>query len=419
MLKDMPSISKFKVPGLVIVLGIFLGGFFIPPRFAFAQDPIPTETVTSAIGPIQYETWTSPLYSGCGLITPPAATNPAYEQGVLDLTNNERSNLGLPPLKRVTLLDLAARYHALDLRDDNYFQHDSYDRVNGVLQRVCAWSERVSKFYTGWSWLAENIAAGYNSPANVMTGWMNSPGHRANILSINVWEIGIGYSSGGGTYGQYWVQDFGRRGGIYPLILNRDAATTVSRDVAVYIYGDFSQMRLKNDSGSFGSWQTFKNSFTWTLPCNVGLHTVSAELMTNTGTVYTSADSIQLSVSGCPTLGGLPERTTFLYSKSQMKLVPSNILLTPANTTGAEVLTWTITKSGAWIGVSPLNGTTPASFTITPENYTSMGAGTYTGSVTVTVNDPTTTEGTPKVIQVDLVIVDGDLNEVKLPVVQR
>ena len=403
---------------LLVLLAILLGGVFIPPRLASAQDPSPAAPLISAIGPISFEGWTDPLYSGCGLSIPPASTNPTYEQGVLDLTNNERNNQGLPPLKRVTLLDNAARYHALDLRDDNYFQHDSYDRVNGSLQRVCAWSDRVSKFYTGWSWLAENIAAGYANPADVMAGWMNSSGHKANILSENVWEIGVGYSSGGGTYGQYWAQDFGRRGGVYPLILNRDAATTTSREVMVYIYGSFDQMRLKNDSGAFGGWQSFKNSFSWTLPCNVGTHTVTAELKTGT-TVYTSADTIQLTISGCPTLGGLPERVGFLYSKSQAKLAPSSFMLTPANTTGPEVLTWTITKSGTWFNVSPLNGTTPASFTITPGSIASLAPGTYPGSVSVTVTSPTNTEGTPKTILVDLVIVSGDLNEVMLPIIQR
>jgi uncharacterized protein YkwD len=401
----------------MILLVLLLCSGFTPSRSAFAQDPIPTAPVISAVGPIPFEGWTSPLFSGCGLSTPPASTNPAYEQGVLDLTNTERNSRGLPPLKRVTPLDNAARYQALDLRDDNYFDHDSYDRLNGSLTWVCAWSERVNQYYPGWSSLAENIAAGYANPASVLAGWMGSSGHRANILSSSVWEIGVGYSSGGG-YDHYWVQDFGRRNGIYPLILNRDAATTASRNGMVYIYGSFDQMRLKNDSGAFGVWQTFTNSFPWTLPCSVGLHTVSAELKTGV-TVYTSSDSIQLTVSGCPTLAGLPDKVTFLYSKSQAKLSPPSYILTPTNLTGTEALTWTIIKSGSWFSAAPLNGTTPASFTITPGSIASLAAGTYTGSVNLTVTSPTNTEGSPKTIQVDLLILNGDLNEVMLPVIRR
>src|SRR5919109_1185606 len=64
--------------------------------------------------------------------------------------------------------------------------------------------------YTGWSAIGENIAAGYPTPEAVVAGWMSSPGHRANILSPNFTEIGIGLAQGG-KYGSYWTQDFGTR----------------------------------------------------------------------------------------------------------------------------------------------------------------------------------------------------------------
>jgi uncharacterized protein YkwD len=55
---------------------------------------------------------------------------------------------------------------------------------------------------------AENIAAGHRSPADVVKGWMNSPGHRANILNCGFTQIGVGYATGG-THGTYWTQNFG------------------------------------------------------------------------------------------------------------------------------------------------------------------------------------------------------------------
>ena len=143
---------------------------------------------------------------------------------------------------------------------DNYFDHDTYDRVGRhVSYLICNTWTRIGKYYTGA--MGENIAAGYSTPQEVMTGWMNSTGHRNNILSTNNWEIGVGYASVNGSgYGRYWTQDFGKRNGVYPLIINRNAARTDSRHVSLYIYGSFQQMRLMNDSGAWGDWQTFQNN---------------------------------------------------------------------------------------------------------------------------------------------------------------
>jgi len=102
----------------------------------------------------------------------------------------------------------------------------------------------VSAYYTGPS--GENIAAGQPDPASAMAGWMGSPDHKANILS-SAWEIGVGYSSGSGDYVRYWVQDFGKRSGVYPLVINREAASATSTGVSLYIYGNFKQMRLKTN----------------------------------------------------------------------------------------------------------------------------------------------------------------------------
>jgi uncharacterized protein YkwD len=242
-------------------------------------------------------------YNGCGGVIAPV-TNTDYEQQVLDLTNSTRASLGLPPLKRVTSLDQAARYHATDLGQDNYFQHDSYDgRGDGDNSPtwVCAWSTRIESFYgsTNLASLAENIAAGYATPQDVMNGWIASPGHYANIKSTSNTEIGIGYAIvNNSKYQSYWVQDFGAKFNDYPLIINRDAATTSSCNVSIYIYGSFSQMRLQNDSGAWGNWMIFQNRSSWTLAGGVGAHTVNAQLKSGS-TTYTTSDSIISSASQC------------------------------------------------------------------------------------------------------------------------
>ena len=164
-----------------------------------------------------------------------------------------------------------------------------------------------------------------------MNGWMNSTGHRNNILSTYNWEIGVGYAN------QQRIDvlslldtRLGRRSGVYPLIINRDAASTDSRNVSLYIYGSFQQMRLKNDNGAWGTWQTFQNNVTWTIANGVGTHTVTAELK-NGSAVVTSSDTIYLSQADLPSWVTYLIALTFLYSIPQGKLVPAAVTLTPTD----------------------------------------------------------------------------------------
>ena len=381
--------------------------------------PTPIDRATSSITrPIDAPNPVNPDFAGCGGINQPVV-NADYEQQVVDLVNTERANIGLPPYKRVAALDEAARYHSADLGQDNYFSHDTYDRSGGTLVFVCDTWTRIGKYYSGAT--GENIAAGYGTPQAVMTGWMNSSGHKANILSTYSWEIGVGYATANGsTYYSYWTQDFGRRdgAGVYPLIINRDAASTNSRNVSIYIYGSFQQMRLKNDNGSWGAWQPFQNSLAWTLGHGVSNHTVTAELKNNSTTI-TSSDDIYLSQDTPPQLGNLPDSVTFLYSIPDARLTPNAMALSPANIGGPDPLTWSISKSGTWFSVSPSAGLSPQSFQITPGSFSTSVPITYTGIVTVTVSDPPDTTASPHRIDLTLRVIDTPFHDVFLPLIQR
>ena len=107
---------------------------------------------------------------------------------------------------------------------------------------------------------------------------MNSDGHRGNILNPGYTEFGVGYYSGSGQFPSYWVQDFGVRSDVTPMILAGEAATTTTRDIDVYVHGTWNQMRLRNDNGDWSDWQPFANSFTWTINDGRGEHYVAAEL---------------------------------------------------------------------------------------------------------------------------------------------
>lgn len=234
----------------------------------------------------------SQIFKGCGgpIVNP---VNTSFEQAIIEQTNEIRMQNGLPPLKHVLGLDESARYHVADMNANNYFNHDTLNRIGSQLTNVCNTWNRIEKYYNNWQALGENIAAGQHSPEMAMDGWMNSPEHKDNILNANYAEIGVGFYEGKGDYRFYWDQNFGRRDGVYPLVIDGEKAQTRTNTVPVYIYGAFSDMRLKTDNGAWGKWQPFANNLTWNLPNEPGQHTVTAEMRGQDGHI-TSSDSIEL-----------------------------------------------------------------------------------------------------------------------------
>ncbi|MFD9980787.1 CAP domain-containing protein [Streptomyces massasporeus] len=119
---------------------------------------------------------------------------------VIDLTNRERTRYGLPPLSADPSLTTAAQAHSADMVARAFYAHTAPDGSRPWDRAAAAGSTRRS--------IGENIACGQRSPADVVEGWMNSPGHRANILKPGFTHIGVGFA-GGGRAGLYWTQLFG------------------------------------------------------------------------------------------------------------------------------------------------------------------------------------------------------------------
>jgi uncharacterized protein YkwD len=128
---------------------------------------------------------------------PEPASDPA-EGEVLALVNEQRAANGCAALAWDEGLAGVARSHSADMAARDYFSHTTPEGVD-PFQRAAA---------AGLSAHAENIAAGQGSAAEVMDGWMNSPGHRANILNCSLTRLGVGVGYGG-SYGIYWTQLFG------------------------------------------------------------------------------------------------------------------------------------------------------------------------------------------------------------------
>lgn len=133
-----------------------------------------------------------------------------FIQRVLDLTNQQRAQAGLPPLTLDPALNSSALAHSQDMASHNFFSHTGSDG-SSVDQRI-----RAAGYSPLWAW-GENIAAGQPSPEEVVNAWMNSPSHRANILSPYYHEIGVAYVyAAGTTYLHYWTQDFASHGQAQP-----------------------------------------------------------------------------------------------------------------------------------------------------------------------------------------------------------
>lgn len=119
-----------------------------------------------------------------------------FEAQVVELTNAERAKYDLAPLKAYNPLMKVARAKSQDMASNNYFSHTSptygspFDQIKaaGITYRAAG----------------ENIAQGQRTPEEVVQAWMNSEGHRANILNSSFTHIGIGYVENG----NYWTQQF-------------------------------------------------------------------------------------------------------------------------------------------------------------------------------------------------------------------
>ena len=131
-----------------------------------------------------------------------------FEQRVLALTNAERRKQGLKALRWEDKLAFAARHHAKDMATKDYFNHSSHDRIGGKLVKTCDFATRLRAFYGRARFSAENIALGQASPEEVVRAWLNSPGHRRNMLNPKAEFLGVGYATNAKGRA-YWVQNFG------------------------------------------------------------------------------------------------------------------------------------------------------------------------------------------------------------------
>ncbi|MEU6315337.1 CAP domain-containing protein [Streptomyces sp. NPDC047014] len=130
-------------------------------------------------------------------VKPSAAPATGAAAEVLALVNQERAAAGCPAVTLNAKLTQAAQDHSADMASHSNMSHTGSDGSDP--------GQRITRAGYTWSTYGENVAYGYGSPKAVMDGWMNSPGHRQNILNCSFKEIGIGLAQPN----NYWTQAFG------------------------------------------------------------------------------------------------------------------------------------------------------------------------------------------------------------------
>lgn len=162
------------------------------------ETPVTPETPSEPETPVVPEKPAEPDTENPGVQAP--ETENSYAQQVLTLVNQERAKYGLSALVLDETLNAVAYAHSKDMSDRNYFSHTNPDGLSPF--------DRMKANGVSYRTAAENIAVGQKTPAQVVDSWMNSEGHRKNILNGNFNKMGIGLYQSKSGYKYYWTQCF-------------------------------------------------------------------------------------------------------------------------------------------------------------------------------------------------------------------
>jgi uncharacterized protein YkwD len=217
------------------------------------------------------------------------------------LGNLARRDNGIPPLRWNYQLTQAARWFSWDStenRPDGFCGHED------TLGRG-PWDRAYAYGYLGSSG-AENAFCGYVTPEAAIQGWMNSAGHRANLLDPNSREVGLGYYLRDGDDRGYVTQDFGNDVAYAPVIIGNEAISTISPNVNLYIYdrstgggfislGAATQMMVSNNPYFYNAaWEPYSANKAWTLTSGVGWREVYVKTRDKFDRKLTVSDTIYL-----------------------------------------------------------------------------------------------------------------------------
>ncbi|MFD3807527.1 CAP domain-containing protein [Streptomyces sp. NPDC058611] len=169
-----------------------------PPAEPVAEATPPAPRPAAPAAPVKPAKPVKPTRQATEPAAPKDTAAPSGAQAeVLALVNKERTAVGCPVLTLNAKLTKAAQDHSADMAANSNMSHTGSDGSDP--------GQRITRAGYQWRTYGENVAYGYSTPEKVMQGWMNSPGHKRNILDCSYKEIGIGLAQPG----HYWTQDFG------------------------------------------------------------------------------------------------------------------------------------------------------------------------------------------------------------------
>ena len=217
------------------------------------------------------------------------------------LGNLARRDNGIPPLRWNSQLTQAARWFSWDSTENRPPGFCGHQDTQGH------WPDyRAYAFgYLGGAG-AENAFCGYLTPEDAINGWMNSPGHRANLLDPRSREIGLGYYRRDSDGRGYVTQDFGSDAASAPVIIENEALSTTSPNVNLYIYdrltaggiaglGAATEMMVSNHASFSGAtWEPYTANKAWSLADGEGWREVYVKTRDVFNRTLTASDTIYL-----------------------------------------------------------------------------------------------------------------------------
>jgi hypothetical protein len=321
------------------------------------------------------------------------------------LTNTKRVRRGLSPLKVSSELQQAAKFHSNWMATHDCFAHTCRGEPDWVTRIQNAW-------YLNYVSLAENIAAGYSSASAVIDAWMGSSGHRANMLNAGLREAGGGYAYSAAAYYQhYWTLDFGTRNDaqgnpVFPVVINNEAWSTTSLDVDLYVYGDgwATDMRFRNEGGTWSAWQPFRCTKAWTLSAENGSPAVVYAQVRAGSTVVESSDSIHIPLPPVVT----PSYLLFLSEQGSTPTTPAEYHMT----IDAQS-TWNASADRDWIKLGDTGGPSGSSVVSVHLEGFPTSVGSHTGKIVVEALGMSTE------VRVALTVVGEALQQSHVPLLSR
>jgi hypothetical protein len=360
------------------------------------------------------------IASPAACLPPPSGSTQASQiQALLVELNNFRRQNGLLPVAPNSNLATAGQGHSQDMSQNNFVDHIGSNGSTPLVRALLAGYNSSA--------VGENLGAGQENPHQlVFQDWTNSPVHLGNMLKPEVREAGVGYvydpndqanvdfhdgrGPVNGPFCYYWTLMVSYREGIYPIVVNDGETEVTEREVEVAIAG---LAESPSTQARFGfqpqldslPWQTYDIGMELELPSGNGPKTIYGQFRIGSGAAVNALAANVVLTEGSLSLS--VNDLSFVASRSLGKVSPAAAWVGVTGPAG-----WQASADRSWLLVTPSSDR----ITVSLQNWQTMSAGTYNGTVTVA-----TASGlaSAQLLTVRLTVINGSLGQAYLPLVAR